>query len=404
MGSIVSFPVLCIANFAISRWALENATGRRASLANAPIGVNGDDLIMRGPIVKLRAAWSAIGQFSGLEESIGKTFLSRKFLNINSRTYIRTAPTPTEYASKKRGRTLSRDSYFHKTRFVNFGILNGKKRSVNTESGQSQIDQTDQRWNAAAISRALVDDAPERLRQQLFTTWIRKNKKALADTKLPWFIPEWLGGLGLPLEFGENKKDDLKVASYIIFNYKECLPQSLSSGASPWFIREQAMKHVPPTDLYRDQDAEPVRALERLVGDLSVSLLFDSNIRLADLYRDVAKNPFARALKHNRKLWDLSKYKNKLRSKGLVDTRMLSGTRGYPGLLVKPLRGLVWPQPSEKARTIKEASQRLAREDAITSVWLGIKARYDADLDAIYKEFGDVVDNTSKPTLETVLE
>jgi hypothetical protein len=370
MGSIVSFPVLCLGNFAVSRWALEVATGKRVTMNDAPIGVNGDDLIMRGPKDTMRKAWAHIAGFAGLEESIGKTFLSRKFLNINSRTYIRTPPTPTEFVSSTKG-TIIRDSVFQKTGFANFGILMGKKRSMDTEKAQ-MLDQTSKQWNASAISHALVNDAPEFLRKKLFGMWITMNKEELKATLLPWFIPEWLGGLGLPEEYGENSESDLKVAKKIVMNYSSCRPQALSRGNSPWFVREQAEKALPKCNLYLDRESEPVKALERLNADLAMNLLFDSDVRLTDIYRDVAKNPFNRALRHNRKLWKIKPTGGKvvkLPTKGL-DARLLKGSRRYAGLLVKPVRGQKWPLDAERAKSIKEISTELHTVDALTRLWL----------------------------------
>jgi hypothetical protein len=56
MGSIVSFPVLCIAVAAIARWALEAGTLRKWLLKDAPLLDNGDDLAMRCT-EKVRLIW-----------------------------------------------------------------------------------------------------------------------------------------------------------------------------------------------------------------------------------------------------------------------------------------------------------------------------------------------------------
>jgi hypothetical protein len=370
MGSIVSFPVLCLGNFAIARWALEIATGKRHTLNHSPIGVNGDDLVMRGP-ANLRKVWATIGKFAGLEESIGKTFFSKKFCNINSRTYLRTKPIPKPFESPTKG-TIERESVFEKTKFVNMGILLGYKKSVNTE----ELNMFDRRWNASAVSHALVNEAPEHMRKELFATWLGGNKDQLDKIGLPWFIPEWLGGVGLPIEFGTNDATDLKIARRIVMNYGVERPLRLSSPGSPWFIRQMAGQGLPPTESFLDPDAGPVKALERLQGDLSMNLLFDSDIPLAKIFREVRGNPFKGALKHNRKLWRRKAGKNEERPQiggDRIDTRLLSGAKRYPGLFVKPLRSTTWPAAAEQAKSMKDVANRLKKEDKMQEIWMKIQ-------------------------------
>nr|UQB76048.1 RNA-dependent RNA polymerase [Flumine narna-like virus 4] len=49
MGSITSFPILCIINAAIMRLTFELSTNVTVDLANCPLAINGDDAILRGP-------------------------------------------------------------------------------------------------------------------------------------------------------------------------------------------------------------------------------------------------------------------------------------------------------------------------------------------------------------------
>jgi hypothetical protein len=88
MGSVTSFPVLCIANAAMCRWAMEVASGRTYHLdSRIPLRVNGDDCVFRGPQDLLPLFWEEITKYGGLESSVGKTYYSRKFAVINSVLY-----------------------------------------------------------------------------------------------------------------------------------------------------------------------------------------------------------------------------------------------------------------------------------------------------------------------------
>jgi hypothetical protein len=86
MGSIVSFPILCIANAAICRMALEADQSRVFTLRDCPLAINGDDAIMKMTRKSVKI-WETIGSYCGLSPSIGKVYESNRFLNINSTTY-----------------------------------------------------------------------------------------------------------------------------------------------------------------------------------------------------------------------------------------------------------------------------------------------------------------------------
>jgi hypothetical protein len=82
MGSVTSFPVLCIANAAMCRWALEVSDNRSYRLRNEPLRthtkiasllVNGDDCTLKGSRGNLRQIWERITSFGGLSTSVGKT-------------------------------------------------------------------------------------------------------------------------------------------------------------------------------------------------------------------------------------------------------------------------------------------------------------------------------------------
>jgi len=148
MGAITSFPVLCIANATGLRWSCEISTGRVTSLKDAPIGVNGDDGMAR---LRDRGyqAWLRISAAMGLRSSVGKTYFTREFVEINSRQFTRVVDDPDEVlVSKETGGKLvrlpdGRQTFtqrvltvtkrlivFRQVKFLNLGLLVGMKRST----------------------------------------------------------------------------------------------------------------------------------------------------------------------------------------------------------------------------------------------------------------------------------
>jgi hypothetical protein len=134
MGSVISFPILCIANATMSRWALELAYGRRIPLVGCNLLINGDDVAIRGK-KSTYSFWKAITAYGGLEESIGKTFRSRQFVNINSTNFLRGEEPhsiikvdlqnkPYETVNRETGENeqVVQQNYFNLVQYYNIGL------------------------------------------------------------------------------------------------------------------------------------------------------------------------------------------------------------------------------------------------------------------------------------------
>lgn len=74
MGSFLSFPLLCLLN---------NATAKFAGLKPTQYLINGDDILMRAP-ASLYPLWKERVDEFGLELSLGKNYVSKRFGTINS--------------------------------------------------------------------------------------------------------------------------------------------------------------------------------------------------------------------------------------------------------------------------------------------------------------------------------
>jgi hypothetical protein len=78
MGSLLSFPLLCLANL---------YTLRSAGFLSHQMLVNGDDVVARGTLDQI-ARWRDIAPRIGLSLSVGKNFIDPDFCTVNSQLFI----------------------------------------------------------------------------------------------------------------------------------------------------------------------------------------------------------------------------------------------------------------------------------------------------------------------------
>lgn len=221
MGSVISFPILCLINAAVNRHVMEEAYGVKLSLEDTGMLINGDDcLIHLPPEQKFYELWQQCTSAVGLEMSLGKNYWSDKFVVINSRMYY---PHTTErryqvLLTAPDGKSTKVYSWYFdapldqccdepvlptipracQVRFLNPGNLHGVGR----------VQHSDDRSQTGFISRldALVESAPPLLREDLINTWVYLNAHRLQKISQPgqsWFLPRFAGGLGLlrPADF-----------------------------------------------------------------------------------------------------------------------------------------------------------------------------------------------------------
>lgn len=174
MGSPMSFIVLCIVNGALIRAVDHLCTGRDKNLQDIPATFNGDDFVYKTTSRGYKC-WQALTYFTGMEESVGKTFFSREFLNMNSREY------------------LFLEDHFVEVPFINLGLIYGFKRSQ-VQGKDEGIDYS----MSQRITEALLT-APIFARRKLYDYFLNYNIESLRSVRLPWFVPAQFGGLGLPV-------------------------------------------------------------------------------------------------------------------------------------------------------------------------------------------------------------
>jgi uncharacterized protein (UPF0147 family) len=312
MGSITSFPILCIANAAMCRWALEVSYRRTWKLRDCSLLINGDDVAMKGirrtnGFPSTYSIWQRVTAYIGLKESVGKTFISRQFVNINSRNYhYGESHKVIDPESKK-----ERDCPYTSVPYVNFGLMKGLKRS---QGGVGARDQDDPRNNLGTRATKLIQACPERMREDVMKMFINEHRELLANTRLPWYMPQWLGGIGLPrfAQFQPSKLD-LQIGKQILLNWRKERPVHLGSSKGRWNTRKIAESYLPTEPAYtavRDELGQ--RNYDKLLGELCINALFDSNVSMRELYQELEENNRVdKAIHHNARLWSVKEQTKK---------------------------------------------------------------------------------------------
>lgn len=86
MGSVFSFPLLCIVNAAVVRCSFERMYNKSFTLRDLPVLINGDDMLAMFPPSAYND-WRELTSQVGLEPSVGKNYYSPNFAMINSRIF-----------------------------------------------------------------------------------------------------------------------------------------------------------------------------------------------------------------------------------------------------------------------------------------------------------------------------
>lgn len=217
MGSIVSFPILCLANAALCSLSIQKDRARRGHTRlpfwKLPMRINGDDCLLLGTGPRFKETWLKYGAAIGLESSIGKTYFSNRIATLNSLCFYREGQKWTD------------------TKVVNLGLLYGYKRSSETLASPG-IDAL------GTLSTELLEPfAPEDKRYvYLHKRFLEIHQRALKSTTLSWFAPRWSGGLGIP---GQISETDRKIVSAIKYNFAD---KVVSMGdAAKWFTHRHIL-------------------------------------------------------------------------------------------------------------------------------------------------------------------
>jgi len=319
MGANVSFVILCIINVAICRLAMELGEQRDIPLKEARLAVNGDDGLMKTNRLALQI-WEELSRAVGLEASVGKTYEHTQYLNINSRGFWRTDDLlPIECTDYETGERFYKRTPFRPIKYVNLGLMFGMKRS--DVSSIADVVSTDGGETVGSNARELLSECPDDLKVIVLKRFINRNWELLNSLRLPWYIPEALGGIGLPALIKEQEdldetvtfidglgpsREDLRIATWLIrYSPKQPIRNTI---APSWKIHQLVDALMPTTPLEKlDEKEEQDYSL--FYNKLAVATLFtrppwDRDEDPIEAFYDEAPGAISkRAVRFNEKLW-----------------------------------------------------------------------------------------------------
>jgi len=210
MGSIVSFPILNIVNLAVIRHAYELTLNTRISLEDIPAVVNGDDGLVRAPPA-FSKIWESVAAVAGLIPSLGKTYTDEEYCNINSTSFLCDA-----------------QNNFTQISYVNMGLVMGLGRSGSSKVTDVAVEDNPYLKSLGSRHNALMNSCPPDMRLSVHEEFLKQNAKALRAVRVPWYIPESMGGIGLqPLfstVYGEDVDTPLERRYLVTSSGHKCGP------------------------------------------------------------------------------------------------------------------------------------------------------------------------------------
>jgi hypothetical protein len=225
MGSPTSFPILCLVNAALTRYALERSrsrvTGRRCYLPLKGMLVNGDDLLFQCDEETYRTWWETVNA-GGLVPSVGKNYFSPDFVVINSTYYYyNRLPTLQQWDSDSDGGSSNYlRSYFEEVPFVNLGLLYGLKRSGDDDDTSDVVTSDEYAMGDCAhdFEKGFSDFGLKYLLRHLFRHYALDDLKSFPGS---WYLPRVFGGLGLPCDPVELTDWDRKLAAHVMRSHEK---------------------------------------------------------------------------------------------------------------------------------------------------------------------------------------
>jgi hypothetical protein len=191
MGSFLSFPILCIINYAVTRFSMERAFEKTITILDDALLVNGDDVIFTIPDGQYQT-WVRNVTMAGLSPSIGKNYISRRWGVINSRLYdCGQWHLSTEDVSVKPVPLVK----------MNLVHITGHDSTERTKGTDLFVGDALMRGGTLeGRLLELIDGWDDDMRENLLARayrYARPILKLLPDVS--WCLPKCLGGLGLPM-------------------------------------------------------------------------------------------------------------------------------------------------------------------------------------------------------------
>lgn len=193
MGSLLSFPILCLVNYALYLKTTQKDRGvpiGSNSESKANVLINGDDILYLANIGNKTASdHQTNGIRLGLAMSPGKSFLSTTFAQVNSMNCY----FPLGEKGWKTGLMI---------RPFPTGLFFGKQKSMGRVTGSKDEHEEDlikRRPFAGTMDSIFRSPMDAKLKARLFCSYLRINKEDIETEKKNrnLFLPQSLGGMGV---------------------------------------------------------------------------------------------------------------------------------------------------------------------------------------------------------------
>lgn len=194
MGSIISFPILCMMNLfsyweSIEKW-LGYTINLEKLLKKFPVLINGDDILFRCPS-SLYPIWSEVTASYGFDKSVGKNLFLEKALTINS-----------QYVEQHDGEFI-----FHE--YLNHGMINGIRKGDSVTSERPQGAYGDPNTKVFYIQMAvaykeLLSIKKEGVKKRALSKFFENYSVSISEMGLEWFQENYQSVIDYPLKGSEG--------------------------------------------------------------------------------------------------------------------------------------------------------------------------------------------------------
>lgn len=222
MGSILSFPVLCLANLICYWSALEEFLGYEVHVTKLPVLVNGDDILFRANS-EFYTLWQEKVARAGFLLSLGKNYRCRDFLTVNSIGYrVKLTERTTGWFLDH---SLGQELEFEHVPYLNVGLLIGQtKLGTQIQEGDKPI------WD---IYDTVTSSANPQRSHRRFLHYYKDVVKTMTAQGINLFLPRWLGGMGFTPVSGLDFRYTRFQMAYASFVYSKMFSDETGTIPSP---------------------------------------------------------------------------------------------------------------------------------------------------------------------------
>jgi len=244
MGSVLSFPILCIINLLCYWMTFEEYFKVKVRPQDLPVLVNGDDILFRTD-EDFYQLWLSNIRKAGFTLSLGKNYVHQHVLMINSTMYYYTRR---EVRDPILGSSSSKLVHnFEFVPFLNVGLLTGQSKLTGR--------QADRLLPLKDIFEVVVEGAfnKERITKRFIHYHLERILEETDGGRYNLFIPTELGGLGLrPPENFKITSFQQRFASYVKqMRYKQIAEGKIPSGIGVGLIMNTETKRPSKKHFYK---------------------------------------------------------------------------------------------------------------------------------------------------------